>query len=121
MKLNCIHADTCLPDFWGGHHLPHIQISVDPHMTIVDVRRAIKAELRMGCVMGSSDDARLLSHDVIRPEEEKRADALTRAVYDAVDRDVRLKRNASRRPFRAIEVSEDGDSVYAYFVFMEAQ
>jgi len=24
MKLICALADVCLPDYWGGHHLPHV-------------------------------------------------------------------------------------------------
>jgi hypothetical protein len=27
-KFDIIHADTCLPDYWSGHHLPHVQIPV---------------------------------------------------------------------------------------------
>lgn len=24
IKLECSHVDTCLPDYWSGHHLPHV-------------------------------------------------------------------------------------------------
>lgn len=111
MKLNCIHADTCLADYWGGHHLPHVAIPVHARMTCKDVREAIKAELRMGYVMGNSDDAQLLCGDVVL--DEKRADKLTRAAYAAVNRDIKGK----RYPFAHLELDSESQ---AYFVFIEA-
>lgn len=124
IKLNCQHGDTCLPDYWGGHHLPHIGVPVHRGMTIGELRKALRDELRQGAVMGSTDDARLLSADLVRPEEEKRADALTRAAYAAINRDVRMKKPGARYPFRDLDPSTDDDdgydSVYAYFVFTEA-
>lgn len=122
MKLQCLHADTCLPDYWGGHHLPHISVPVTREMTIGELREALMEELRWGAVAGSTDDARLLSADIIDPKEEKRADALTRAAYAAIRRDVRMKKSGARYPFPELEPSteEDDDySVYAYFVFVE--
>ena len=112
MKLTWAHADTCLPDYWGGHHLPHVAIYAAPDMTIRDVRDAIAQELIHGAVMGNSDEARLLSGSWVKPGEEKRADLLTKRAYSA------LKRITSRhrRPFRDVEQSDDGDSVMAFFV-----
>lgn len=26
--LECVHVDTCLPDYWGGHHLAHISVPI---------------------------------------------------------------------------------------------
>jgi hypothetical protein len=120
LKLNCLHADTCLPDYWAGHHLPHVQVPVDNKMTIGQLRGAIRAELRQGAVAGSTDDARLLSADMVRPDEVKRADALTRAAYAAVNRDVKMHKSGARFPFKDLPGTEDDDSsVYAYFVFKE--
>ena len=124
MKLNCLHADTCLPDYWGGHHLPHIGVPVFRSMTIGQLRDALRDELRQGAVCGSTDDARLLSADLVRPDEEKRADALTRAAYAAIARDVRMRKPGPRRPFADLDPSTDdgdGESVYAYFVFKERE
>lgn len=122
MKLECIHADTCLSDYWGGHHLPHVQVPVYRGITPKALRKAIHEELRMGYVMGADDDARLLSADIVRPGEEKRADALTRAAYAAINRDVRPAKKGTRRLFLDLEpTTDDGaESVYAYFVFREA-
>lgn len=32
MKLHCIHADTCLADYWGGHHLRRVH---SEHIAII--------------------------------------------------------------------------------------
>lgn len=55
MKFECIHADTCLPDCWGGHHLPHISIMAYP-MTLKQCKGHLKSEVFIGCVMGEYDD-----------------------------------------------------------------
>ncbi len=31
------HQDTCLPDYWGGHHLPVVQLVVDSTTTCQDI------------------------------------------------------------------------------------
>ena len=84
--LECCHADTCLPDYWSGHHLPHIQIAVWPGMSMSDIKREIRRQLWEGAVMGSTDEARLLSADMVTPAEERRADMLTQRAYAAVAR-----------------------------------
>lgn len=118
MKLYCQHADTCYPDSWGGHHLPHIGVWVRPDMSIADLRRELHNELRLGAVMGSSDDAFFLQADYVTPGNEKRADALVRAAHAAIDRDVRLKKGASRRPFAGVPAPDDDEPGWiAYFVF----
>lgn len=120
MKLNCMLADTCLPDYWSGHHLAHVQIPVDGRTTFKQVRDAIRSELRQGAVMGSDDNARLLSDDFV--DDEKQADRVTRAAYAAVNRDVRPARKGARLAFPDLERNPgDSDSlVYAFFVFDEA-
>jgi len=121
MKLECCHVDTCLPGYWSGHHFPHVQIPVYRGMTLKAVKQALCDELRMGYVMGSSDDARLLSADLVRPEDEKRADALNRAAYAAINR-LKPAVKGKRKLFLDLEESDDGDdfaeSVNAYFVFV---
>ena len=68
--------------------------------------------------MGSGDAARLLSADVVRPDEEKQADALTRAAYAAVNK-IKPANKGQRRFFVDLEESdEDGETVYAFFVFV---
>lgn len=115
MKLECLHADTCLPDYWGGHHLAHIQIPVYRGMTLKAIKESIRDELRMGAVCGNDEIARLLSDDCVT--DEKRADQVTRAAYAAVNR-IKPARKGQRRFFTDLEEQdEDSESVYAYFVF----
>lgn len=119
MKITCHHADTCLSDYWTGHHLPHVMVPAY-RQTFASLRNAIISELSHGAVMGSSDDARLLSGDFVGPgeEEEKRADKLMRAARAAVRRDVRPAKKGARTVFADISES-DGceETVYAFFVF----
>lgn len=114
----CCHADTCLPDYWSGHHLPHVQISVWPGMSLAHIRAAIRSEISQGAVMGSTVEARLLSADMVAPAEERRADMLTRRAYAAVAR-MKPARKGQRRFFTDLQRTEDDDSatVYAFFVF----
>lgn len=112
------HADTCVSGYWSGHHLPHVQVPVYPGMTLSDIKHAIRQELRQGAIMGSGDDARLLSADMVRPEKVKQADALTRAAYAAVNK-IKPAKRGQRRFFNDLEKpDEDGESVYAFFVFV---
>ena len=121
MKMTCSHADTCLSDYWSGHHLPYVMIPVTRRkMSLAEIRRAIRSEIAQGAVMGSGDDARLLSADMVRPEEEKRADALTAAAYAAINRDVKGARKGQRYVDTGVAaVAEyDWQTAYMFFVFM---
>lgn len=122
MKMNCILADICLPCYWSGHHLPHVQVPVWNGRSLKDIREDIKNELRMGAVGGSSDNARLLSSYFVSPDEEKRANALTRAAYAAIKRDVvgARKRQKVIRDESLPGPNDEGYTVYAFFVFREA-
>lgn len=120
-KFECCHADTCLSGYWSGHRLPHVQIPVYRGMTLKDVKSAIRSELNQGAVSGSTDNARMLSVDMVHPGEEKQADRVTCAAYAAVNR-MRLADKRKRKLFMDLEESKDDDccdSVYAFFVFVE--
>lgn len=45
MIYTLAHADTCLPDCWSGHHLPHISVPVYRSMTADDDVAAFGAML----------------------------------------------------------------------------
>lgn len=124
IKFECCHADTCLSDYWSGHHLPHVQIPVYRGMTLAQVKRAIKNELILGAIAGNTDNARLLSANMVRPDEEKQADRVTRAAYAAVNR-MRLADPRKRKLFMDLEEIDESDdccdSVYAFFVFVEME
>lgn len=113
MKLTCAHADTCLPDYWAGHHLPHVAVPVHRDMTIGQLRDAIIDEINAGAIAGA--DA--------TPADTYESDAWVRAARAAVRRDVRMRKPGARHPFRDLpEETEDGDlcddRIFAYFVFV---
>lgn len=110
MKLICAHADTCLPDYWGGHHLPHVAVPVSRDTTFADLRAMIIDELRAGAVAGA--DA--------TPEGTYENDEWYDAACEAVERNVRPCHPSVPYPFHDLDSSEDenSESVYAYFVFI---
>lgn len=108
-KLNCHHADTCLPDYWSGHHLPHISIPVFHGMHAADVRRALHSEVSEGAIAGNFS-------------EESATEADYKRMHAAIDRDVRCAQKGRRRCFENLDKQTEDDaelSVYAYFVFTE--
>ena len=109
--LNCSHVDTCLSDFWSGHHLPHIQIPVHDKITFRELRDAMHSELSTGCVLGSDDWTRDDSGAI--------GDAWFAAAHAAINRDVRPAKKGASYPFAHLEpaTDEDCESVYAFFVF----
>ena len=114
MKLICAHADTCLPDRRGGHHLPHIAVPVSRDTTFADLREAIINELRVGAVAGA--DA--------TPEDTYENEDWYYAAIRAVMCDVQPRDRGAEYPFRDLDSSgddEDAESVYAYFVFVPVQ
>lgn len=113
----CIHADTCLPDYWGGHHLAHVQIPAIPGMTLADIKAALRDEVTQGAVMGSNDDAILLSCDWVPERLVKQAEATLKGVYRSIE-NLRPTKKGQRKFFTDITIDEDEDcSVYAFFVF----
>lgn len=50
LKLRVGLADLCIADFWGGHHLPHVQILVHKHTTADEVRAMLTHEVAMDAV-----------------------------------------------------------------------
>lgn len=119
VKFDCVHVDTCLPDYRSGHHLPHVAIPVWHGMKLSEIKQALRDEIRWGYIMGNNEDARLLSADFISsPEDEKLADKLIKAVYAAISR-LKPAKKGQRRFFKELDKSVDDsdESVYAYFVF----
>lgn len=115
-KFELCHADTCLPDYWAGHHRPHVSISVSKGMKLDAIKSAIKSELAQGCVMGSDHNAFLLSADFVGAENDAEADEATRAAYEAVE--LMQPANKRRKNFFNDLRKTDLD-VQAYFVFVE--
>lgn len=99
--------------------MPHVQIPVTRRkMSLAEIRQAIRSELAQGAVMGNSEEARLLSSDLVRPEEEKLADKLTKAAYAAINRNVRGQRKGQRYADTGVaDFGEDAETVWMFFVF----
>lgn len=111
MKVSIVHADTCLPDYWRGHHRPHVQIPCTrQRMSFAEIRDLIRSEIAQGAVAGSDNDTRLLSADWVN--DEKRADLLTRKVYAAINRDIK----GAKKGQRFVDGGEEG--VYMFFVIV---
>ena len=113
MKVQIAHADTCLPDYWAGHHRPHVSIPVHRSTRFCDVRQDLRTEIAQGAVMGSDEDAHYLSADV--GNDPAYADELTRAVYAAI-KCVKGAQRGKRYAFR--DLPTDAEDVQAYFVIM---
>lgn len=110
--LECVHADTCLPDYWGGHHLAYVSIPVYGPMSLTDIKQAIHSELNQGAIGGSDERTRDGSGEI--------GDAWFYRAHAAVNR-IKPSKKGKRRFFTDVETPDDGeDSVYAYFVFREA-
>ena len=110
--LECCHADTCLPDYWSGHHLPHVQVPVDSRTTFAELRRSLLSELAEGAVMGSDHMAYQIALGM--DDESHR---LYQSAKAAVRR-LRPLNKGARRAFPRLErETEDTDTVYAFFVF----
>ena len=122
IKFECCHADTCLSDYWSGHHLPHIQIPVWRGMTLAQVKSALRSELSQGAVMGSTDNARMLSDDAFVPYSKDYAYQVNKAAQDAVNA-LELSDPTNDRCFMELEEIDESDDccdpVYAFFVFVE--
>lgn len=112
MKLTAAHADTCLPSFWGGHHLPHIQVTVHKGMSLGELKAELKSELVNGCVMGA--DAPADDNEEWFTAAKEAIDQIE-ATADTGNDETPLFNNLE-------EETEDDDgceSVYAFFVFVE--
>ncbi len=105
--LECIHADTCLSDYWGGHHLAHVQVPVWNGMSLAELKKALMAELNEGAVAGRDYPG---DHD----------EQWYAAARDAVQAIEAKTPAAAENLFPLLEPQseeEDAPTVYAFFVF----
>lgn len=113
--LDCVHADTCLPDYWSGHHLAHVQIPVYKGIHLSEVKRLIRRELWDGAVMGNNP--------LTRDDSGEAGDKWYSKANAAVNR-IQHAQKGKRRMFESLEPAHDNDgeaTVYAYFVFVEKE
>ena len=113
--LDCSHADTCLPDYWGGHHLPHVQIPVYHGMKLSDIKRELHSELNQGAVAGSDP--------ITQDDSGDEGDKWFKRAHAAVNRITPNVKNQRRFFLDLDKVTDDDDdgdfSVYAFFVFIK--
>lgn len=117
MKLTASHADTCLPSFWSGTALPHVQVIVHKGMTLAEVKRALNNELNEGALMGSNvgDDAWSSG-----PSGEAWYEAARQAISEIGTWDDRGDETPLFTDLEEGSEDDDGcESVYAFFVFVE--
>lgn len=111
-KLAALHASTSLPDYWGGHHLPHVAVPVHREMTFKNLKQALNDELYGGCVMGADAP----------PENDAAWFRQARiAVGNIEPLNPIVEDPEQTLAFPDLEPDEDDDvTIYAYFVFTEA-
>lgn len=110
MKLECLHAQTCLPDYWGGHHLAHVSVPVVSGMTADQLRKDLKSEISQGAIAGS--DMRF--YESLEAYDEACWEAARQAIDELHIIDGPL--------FLGLTDNQEGDdSVYAYFVFRDKE
>ena len=97
-KLTISHYDTCLPDYFSGHHLPYIQIPAYK-MTLETLKQELKQEAGQYIANLSDDDI---------------SDELYAAILSAID-DITLLDGVTT-VFDDIGYGYDDDTVYAYFL-----
>lgn len=102
MRYTLVYAATCLSDYWGGHHLPHISVPVSRDMTAGELRDALRGEVNQGAIAGADAPA----------DNDAAAHA---AMLDAIS----VLRILCERPFAALEDDDDED-VFAFFIFVPA-
>ena len=108
-KLNCYHVDTCLPDYWPGHHLPHISIPAY-RMSFKELKSCLHSEVNQSAIAGSFDHA-LLDNELFYKRLHAAIDRITPAIKH------------SKICFSDINLPEEDnneDFNYAYFIFDEA-
>jgi hypothetical protein len=112
MKLELCHIDTCLTDYWCGHHRLHISIPVYKGMALWEIKSALHGEISQGAFCGSDALA-----DALREGDS----AVYRACKAAINRLAPAKKGQRKFFVDLKETIEDDyqDQVYAYFVFVE--
>lgn len=113
IKFECAHADTCLPAYWCGHHLPYVSIPVYRGMKLKDIKDALHSEVNAGAIAGQV-------HKELAYNDYELNDKGHKLFHAAINR-IKPSVKGQRTFFKGLEdQDEDADfSVYAYFVFVD--
>lgn len=97
MKIKTIELlDFCLPDYFGGYHLPVLQVGVYKTMTCEEVGEEMKNELNA-------------AYDYLNPDDNVEISALWDAKIDE------LKKQGKTIFVEQDELGEDVECAYLYF------
>ena len=110
MRYTLVQADTCLPGYWGGHHLPHVSMPVDGATTVKELLAGIRSELSQGAVAGS------LGWEVIESEEFRAA--CMQAVQYLVEMNAGILTKIAFPNLEVLEGDDCCEPVMAFFVFV---
>jgi len=110
--LECSHCDTCLPDYWSGHHLAHVHIPVYHGMKLSDIKRELRNELNMGTIAGN--DPRTSDDNELNEQWYKAAIVAVNKIKPDIKNQRRFFMNLEKQDD---DEHYDNDSVYAFFVF----
>ena len=96
--------DACLPDYFGGHHRPVLQVPVDGNITRKELYSSLLSELNMG-VIDYQIDENQLEYDAIR-----------QAIKECIFWNAECKDDDILFPDLGIWEESDDYSVYAFFI-----
>lgn len=118
MKFELCYVDTCLADYWSGHHLPTLQVPVWRGMTFKELKHMLSYDLRVGAIGGSGELAQHLgeceSEDPVLLAAEQAIENMTLNNPAENPDDTQLFLELLEE-----DPEEDAESVYAFFVFRE--
>lgn len=119
MNFEIVHVDTCLPDYWSGHHKAHVCIPVWNGMTFNELKSSLHSEIAQGAVCGSDTITELLSIGGDFSDEE--ISAAYQAAHDAVDA-ITLSESANPdHLFTNLDLDDAYEPVYAYFLIVDTE
>lgn len=121
MNLEIIHVDTCLPDYWSGHHKAHICVPVWNGITFDQLKRSIHSEISQGAVCGSDTIAEMLGLSGDFSDDD--ISIAYQAAQDAVDGIVLSESANPENLFTNLDTDMDDDyePVYAYFLIVDTE
>lgn len=114
MKVSIKHADTCLTDYWGGHHLPHVGVPVYRGMHLDELKKDLAQEIIQEAVCGG--DYHTLMEQYPNGEWDEAAKEAVQNLKAVTPDHLFGDLEESTHPEHQ-DYDENAPMVYAYFVF----
>lgn len=119
MNFEIVYVNTCLPDYWSGHHKAHVCIPVWNGMTFNELKSSLHSEIAQCAVCGSDTIAEMLS--LSGDFSDEATSTAYQAAHDAVDA-ITLSESANpNHLFSNLDLDDDGETVYAYFLIVDTE